>query len=507
MGTGAKGRSPGQGEFTIDSGRESEAAQVIVLAGWLVWFPARSLAAGTWLGCPAEFPEGTNRVCALRPAVKSHSEEIGSFGPSAPGRLAGSAACPGGFPIFIFSMPGRAFNVAPAAPKGGGSSRNRLGQKCRENCKRVLFAAVRRPFPALQFPGFRRGILPRCPTGEKLFLFTLVLPRMASMTDTLRAAVPGLLLSAIIALAVRFVSDHLGGPAMLYALLFGMAFNFLCEDERFLRGIRFASRHVLRFGVALLGLRITTADVMGLGWHAVALVVAAVVTTILLGILIGRAAGLRNDQSILSAGAVAICGASAALAIASILPSHKEHERNTILTVAGVTALSTLAMIVYPVFVSYIQYDDVTAGIFLGATIHDVAQVVGAGYIISDQAGEISTLVKLIRVACLVPVVVVLSLLMHRRRSPEAIKEPLLPWFLVAFVALVSVNSLGWVPAQAQAVLTPVSNWSLLTAVAALGVKTSLKALVEVGLAPVGVMVAQTALLAAFMIGGVALIR
>jgi len=330
---------------------------------------------------------------------------------------------------------------------------------------------------------------------------------MASMNDTLRAAVPGLLLSAIIALAVRFVSDHLGGPAMLYALLFGMAFNFLCEDERFLRGIRFASRYILRFGVALLGLRITTGDVMGLGWQAVVLVVAAVVTTILLGFLIGRAAGLRNDQSILSAGAVAICGASAALAIASILPSHKEHERNTILTVAGVTALSTLAMIVYPVFVSYVQYDDVTAGIFLGATIHDVAQVVGAGYIISDQAGEISTLVKLIRVACLVPVVIVLSLLMHRRRSPDAIKEPLLPWFLVAFVALVGVNSLGWVPAQARSVLTPVSNWSLLTAVAALGVKTSLKALVEVGLAPVGVMVAQTALLAAFMMGGVALIR
>ncbi len=328
---------------------------------------------------------------------------------------------------------------------------------------------------------------------------------MSRHLDMARDAMPGLLLSATIALAVRFVSDRLGGPAMLYALLFGMAFNFLCEDERFARGIRIASRYVLRVGVALLGLRITTGEVMDLGWEALAIIVAGVVATILIGTLIGRIGGLKSDQSILSAGAVAICGASAALAIASVLPTHKDHERNTILTVAGVTALSTVAMVIYPVFVTYLHYDDAAAGLFLGATIHDVAQVVGAGYIISDQTGEISTLVKLIRVACLVPVVLAVSLIMHRRRLPDAGSEPLLPWFLVVFVALVIVNSLGWVPASAGTLLTPVSSWCLLTAVAGLGVKTSLKALVDVGPAPVGVMVGQTVFLALFVIGGIAL--
>jgi uncharacterized integral membrane protein (TIGR00698 family) len=326
---------------------------------------------------------------------------------------------------------------------------------------------------------------------------------MTKAIDTLRDAMPGLLLSATIALAVRFVSDRLGGPAMLYALLFGMAFNFLTEDERFARGIRFASRNILRIGVALLGLRITTDEVMELGWPVVALIVASVVATILVGGLIGRAFGLKGDQSILSAGAVAICGASAALAIASVLPSHKDSERNTILTVAGVTTLSTVAMVFYPVFVTYLQYDNATAGIFLGATIHDVAQVVGAGYMISDQTGEISTLVKLIRVACLVPVVITISLIMHRRRSPESGNEPLLPWFLVAFVALVIVNSLGWVPEQAHEMLAPVSSWCLLTAVAALGVKTSLKALADVGPAPISVMLIQTVFLAVFVMGGI----
>ncbi len=330
---------------------------------------------------------------------------------------------------------------------------------------------------------------------------------MTRTIDAVRVAMPGLLLSATIALAVRFVSDQLGGPAMLYALLFGMAFNFLTEDERFASGIYFASRNILRFGVALLGLRITTGDVTGLGWQVVALVLVSVIVTILIGGLVGRAFGLKGDQSVLSAGAVAICGASAALAIASVLPSHKDHERNTIMTVAGVTALSTVAMVVYPVFVTYLEYDNATAGVFLGATIHDVAQVVGAGYIISDQTGEISTLVKLIRVACLVPVVIVISLITHRSRAESPDRRPLLPWFLVAFVVLVIVNSLGWVSPDVNSALAPVSSWCLLTAVAALGVKTSLKALADVGPAPISVMVLQTLLLAALVIGGVALIR
>ena len=326
---------------------------------------------------------------------------------------------------------------------------------------------------------------------------------MKSVIDLSRAILPGLLLSAVIALAVRFISDRLGGPAMLYALLFGMAFNFLADDQRFAAGIRVASRNILRIGVALLGLRITTGDVLDLGWPLIGLLVSGVVATILFGWLIGRALGLKNGHAVLSAGAVAICGASAALAIASVLPSHKDHERNTILTVASVTALSTAAMVFYPVFVSYLDYDNATAGVFLGATIHDVAQVVGAGYIISQESGEISTLVKLMRVACLVPVVISISLVLRHRVASRQRKEPLLPWFLIAFVVLVLVNSSGQVPTEVHELLTPASNWCLLTAVAALGVKTSLKALVEVGPGPVAAMVLQTVFLALFVLAGI----
>lgn len=321
-----------------------------------------------------------------------------------------------------------------------------------------------------------------------------------------RKLVPGLLLSALIALFVSFISKRVGGPAMLYALLFGMAFHFLCENERYVAGIRFASRTVLRIGVALLGFRITSNDVLDLGWPVIALVVSGVVVTIFVGWGIGRLCRLSNDHAVLSAGSVSICGASAALAIASVLPAHEHHERNTILTVAAVTALSTVAMVVYPVIVSYLGFDNHTAGIFLGATIHDVAQVVGAGYIVSNESGEISTLVKLMRVACLVPVVLAIAFVVRGRGTVGERREPLLPWFLVGFVACLIINSAGWLPESATRAISPISSWCLLTAVAALGVRTSLKALAEVGPWPVAAMILQTAFLAVFVLAGLTII-
>ncbi len=330
---------------------------------------------------------------------------------------------------------------------------------------------------------------------------------MNRLPEAFRRVLPGLLVSALIALAVRFISDHLGGPVMLYALLVGMAFHFLADDERFLPGLRVASRHVLRLGVALLGLRITTADVAGLGWPVIGLVLTGVAVTILGGWGIGKACGLRNSHAVLSAGAVAICGASAALAIASVLPKHEHHERNTILTVATVTAFSTVVMVIYPVFVSWMGYDHTTAGIFLGATIHDVAQVVGAGYIVSVETGDTSTLIKLVRVACLVPVVIAISLVVRGSQSSTYRAEPLVPWFLIVFVALVLANSAGWIPGEARAFLVPASNWCLLMAVAALGVRTTLESLVRVGPAPVMAMLLQTLLLALLICAGLVAIE
>lgn len=314
---------------------------------------------------------------------------------------------------------------------------------------------------------------------------------------------PGLTLSATIALAAAYLSEHYGGPAMLFALLLGIAFNYLAESTTTGPGIRFSSRYVLRIGVALLGARITWGEVQNLGLETVGLVVGGVIITLTLGTVIGRLLKLPRDFAILSAGAVAICGASAALAISSVLAHNEESERNTITTVIGVTTLSTLAMMVYPLLATMLGFDDKAAGIFIGATIHDVAQVVGAGYTISTEAGDTSTIVKLLRVSCLLPAVVAIGFATRRRsKTAGAQRVPLLPLFLVVFVVLVAVNSFGWIGTDLAATLGTISRWCLLCAVAALGVRTSIGSLAVVGPHPLIAMVMQTLLLAAFVIAG-----
>ena len=209
--------------------------------------------------------------------------------------------------------------------------------------------------------------------------------------ERLKIYFPGLLFAVTISLAATFVSNAYGGPTMLFALLLGMAFNFISTESRFEPGLAFPSRSILRLGVALLGARIAFEQIMGLGWSTLAAVAAAVVLTIVFGAGAAKVLGLKQRFGVLTAGAVAICGASAAAAIAAVLPRDVEHERDTAFTIIGVTTLSTVCMVLYPVLTGFLHLTYTQTGLFLGGTIHDVAQVVGAGYSVSPETGDVAT--------------------------------------------------------------------------------------------------------------------
>jgi uncharacterized integral membrane protein (TIGR00698 family) len=311
----------------------------------------------------------------------------------------------------------------------------------------------------------------------------------------------------MVGLAATFLARNYNAPVMLFALLIGMAFNFLHEDGRCKQGIDFASRTVLRLGVALLGLRITFTQISTLGLVPIITVIAGVATTSLFGLWLGRRLGLGSYFGLLSGGAVAICGASAALAISTSLPRYETKERDTALTVVGVTTLSTIAMILYPLVVSLLQLNATEAGVFIGGTIHDVAQVVGAGYMVSQETGDVSTYVKLLRVAALVPVVVLISFLMSEGAGTGDRIRRAFPMFLVGFCALVIFNSVLSIPAQVTSAATTLSSYCLVTAISALGMKTSFRSLVEVGWRPVGMMVAETFWIALLVLGAIFLTR
>jgi uncharacterized integral membrane protein (TIGR00698 family) len=320
--------------------------------------------------------------------------------------------------------------------------------------------------------------------------------RTVPQAAQLRLFAPGLLATAVVAAASAFLAQHYGAPVMLFALLLGMAMNFLSAEGPCRPGIEFAARHVLRFGIALLGLRITFDQVAALGWGPVLFVIGSVVVVIAVSMVAARLAGFQDLFGLLTGGATAICGASAALALSAALPAHPRKDQATLFTVIGVSALSTVAMVLYPMVAQALGLDSRAAGLFLGATIHDVAQVVGAGYGIDTVAGDTATLVKLLRVAMLLPVIVVAALITRARggQAGEA-RPPLLPGFAVAFAVLVAVNSTGWVPRTVQAAAHDLSRWCLVAAIAAIGMKTHLKELATVGLKPVLLMVGETVFL------------
>lgn len=202
---------------------------------------------------------------------------------------------------------------------------------------------------------------------------------LAGMRAHTQTLFPGVLACAVVAAAATFLSEHYGAPVMLFALLLGMAMNFLSADGPCAEGMGFTGREVLRIGVALLGLRITIDQVTALGWFPPLLVVGTVAATIIVSVIAARLAGFKGLFGLLTGGATAICGASAALALAAAMPNHPLKERATLFTVIGVSTLLTVAKIAYPMIVRALDLDPMQAGVFLGGTIHDVAQVVGAG--------------------------------------------------------------------------------------------------------------------------------
>lgn len=321
--------------------------------------------------------------------------------------------------------------------------------------------------------------------------------------ERVRNLLPGLTVAATVALAVGFIADHYGGPPFLLALLLGMAFNFLSTDARVRPGIDLSARTVLRIGVALLGIRITVDRISELGPIPILLAVCGVTVAISSGLLLARLAGRSREEGLLSGGAVGICGASAAMAISAALPRSPQSERLTLLTVIGVTAFSTIAMIVYPVLASMLGLDETAAGVLFGATIHDVAQVLGAGLTVSPHAGDVATFVKLVRVACLLPVVVGIGLVYRTRAAGAGTQtQPLLPHFLIGFVALVVLGSVVTLPVALVSTVSEISRWCLLIAISALGVKTSFAELFALGWKPLALILAETLILLCFVLAG-----
>ena len=311
---------------------------------------------------------------------------------------------------------------------------------------------------------------------------------------TWRAYLPGLVIVVLGTLAAGFVSDHYGAPLTLMALLIGLALNFLSADGRLTPGLAFASRSLLRWGIVLVGVRITFGQIWALGPVALLCVLAIVTATMGVGVLIGRRLGQGEAFGVLAGGAVAICGASAAMALATTLGERRASQAQLTLVLVGISAMSAAAMVLYPLLAHAAGFGDLKAGFMLGAAIHDVAQALGAGYSYSPGAGQIAAIVKLTRVALLAPVLAVVALFLPKNGEggERGGKGVGLPWFVVGFFVLAGVNSLGVVPAILATGAERLATGLLAAAVTATAIRSPLAQLLEAGPRPLLVILAST---------------
>lgn len=318
-------------------------------------------------------------------------------------------------------------------------------------------------------------------------------------------ALPGAGLCVLIAMAASFVAGLHGGPSMLYAMLFGTALHYLHAEVRTAPGIRFCAGTLLRLGVGLLGARITLSQIAALGWPTVFMTVVGAATTLLVGVAIARRLRLPVTLGVLAGGATAICGASAAMAIAAVLPQGAERERETLSVVVLATLLSTVAMLAYPLVATFLHLPPALAGLFIGGSIHDVAQVVVAGYALGSEAGDAASVVKLLRVSLLALVVMGVALAFRQPGSsalPASSRPPLVPGFVLLFLVMAAWHSLGWLPRPLQTGLGQASQACLTVGVAALGMKTSFLELTRSGRRTALLMGFTTGWIGIFMLGG-----
>ena len=331
---------------------------------------------------------------------------------------------------------------------------------------------------------------------------------------------PGIALAAAVAVVSYLAEPVVAGairattgsgyklPAIVIALIIGIALYRVALNPAFEPGINWCVKKLLRVAIGLLGIRIALSDIVGLGITTAAVIVVGMALTVACGIWLARALKVGEGYGALAGAANAVCGASATLATATVVPNYPRKSADIAFTVVAANAISTIVMLAYPPLAAALALDPQATGILLGGTIHDMAQVVGAGYAVSEPVGNTAVIVKLFRVFLLLPAVLAIGWYFSARgEAHESARVPV-PVFALAFIALCLVNSAAALAPDLEPVYGPLklvlveaSSWGMLVAIAALGLGTSLTSLLRIGWRHLAVFTACTLVILAVVAG------
>ncbi len=300
---------------------------------------------------------------------------------------------------------------------------------------------------------------------------------------------PGVVLTAVIA-AMAFALRQIPYVSILSPIILsiaiGMSFhNFVGTPALAKPGVAFSMRRLLRFAIILLGLQLTTAQLVEVGGGGLAVIAITLAATFLFTQQLGRLIGVDRKLSQLIAAGTSICGASAVIATNTVTDAPDE---DVAYAVACVTVFGSIAMFVYPLLPGLLHLDPHAFGLWSGASIHEIAQVVAAAFQDGREAGEFATISKLARVMMLAPVVITLGFFAARRarhsgKGQSTARVPM-PWFVLGFIALVFVNSIITIPPQTRDMIVTATTFMLAMALAAMGLETDIRKLYAKGLRP-----------------------
>jgi uncharacterized integral membrane protein (TIGR00698 family) len=298
---------------------------------------------------------------------------------------------------------------------------------------------------------------------------------------------PGMALAGVIA-ALAFLMRRLPGAAafspMILAIVIGISVHNVVGTPTFARpGIAFSVRRLLRIAIVLLGFQLTAAQVAAVGPRGLLIIAATVTATFGFTVFAGRALGIDRKLTELIAAGTSICGASAIIATNAVTEAHDE---DVAYAIACVTIFGSVAMFAYPLLSGVLHLDPQAYGLWSGASIHEIAQVVAASFQNGQRSGEIGTMVKLARVMLLAPVVFALNMrarLLANSAAASAARPPL-PWFAFGFIALVAINSAVTIPSDTKKIIVTTTTFLLTVALAAMGLETDISKLYARGFRP-----------------------
>lgn len=296
------------------------------------------------------------------------------------------------------------------------------------------------------------------------------------MTDVFKHG-PGVAATCLVAGFAQITGASVGLPSLILAILVGSVIASCVRFSALEVGTDLVADRVLKLGIALLGADLLFSDLATLGARPVVVALASVVLSCAVALGGARWIGRHWGFGLLGGGAVGICGTAAAAALGAILPRGNSGvtEADIAICMITVTVLSAIAVVAYPSVALMLHLSPSETGVFLGGTIHGVGQAIGAGHAVSDQVGQVATVTKLLRVACLVPVIgLTVWAARPAKTSPRRRTLDGMPLFLLGFVAMMGLRNAGLLPPALLPVFHTAAGLCLLAAMAALGLRTRL---------------------------------